>query len=291
MEVIAQGEPVRQSLQCRSFFLLRVIKTHLVAFAEVALHRRHRLVIQIVGRHDEGEQIVETSGGIGFGGICHAAVGLLPRLIEPMGHIARVVIVADVRALQNKRPIGQYAGVGDAGVDRVGRQHRESGGQDGVGQRVEVRARINHRELRQEGRHKWRTAFALCNRRSIGVGLRHLTGAAVRCFGRLGRADVVLRLRLHHELLSKREIRAGRAVLVDDALGENIRYGLVLAFGLVDTERMVGTAVFADQDDDVLDGRLGLYRIGGVIVLCLVVGKSDCRSEQREGHYCTRSPC
>ena len=99
MEVVAEAEPVGESFQRRGFFLLRVIEPHLVAFAEVALDRGSLAVIEGIGRHHEGKQIVEASRGIRLGGVGDAAIRLLPRLVEPMRHVAGVVVVADIESL------------------------------------------------------------------------------------------------------------------------------------------------------------------------------------------------
>jgi hypothetical protein len=70
-------------------------------------------------------------------------------------------------------------------------------------------------------------------------------------------------------LLRLREVRTGRAVLVDDALRQQVRDGLALTLGLVDTEGVIETAVFTDQDNHVLDRR---GRLDAVRRILLAVG-------------------
>ena len=50
------------------------------------------------------------------------------------------------------------------------------------------------------------------------------------------------------------EVRPGRSVGVDDALGEQIEHLLALVLRLIGGEHMIEAAILSDDDDDVLDG-------------------------------------
>ncbi len=254
MEVVAQGEAVSQHLQDRSLLLLRVVEAHRVAEAPVA--RR-------VGRHHEGEKVGEAARVVGLGGAGGGAILLLPILVEAVRGIAGVVIVGEVRPLQRERT-GERAGAGDAGVERIGRQASEAGGQDVEVSRIHVllNARLGDR-LERRASVAWR------GRGAFRVGLRHCVGGAIGRLGDRRNADIERRLGRDRELLRLREVRTRRTVLVDDALRQQVRDGLALALGLVDAEGMIETAVFTDQDDDVLDRR---SRLDGLRRILLAVG-------------------
>src|SRR6202021_3216139 len=89
-------------------------------------------------------------------------------------------------------------------------------------------------------------------------------------------------LRRDRELLRQAEVRARRAVFVDDALGQQVGDGLSLTLRLVDTKGVIEAAVFADQDDDVLDRRRGLDAGGGLLVLVVVLAAFDFGEELEE---------
>ena len=135
---------------------------------------------------------------------------------------AGVVVVTDIGTLQNERSIGQHARAGNAGVQGIGRKARKAGRQYGIGVRIEIGTRIQHRKSCQEGRDERRACRTLRHWRPIGIRLRHLAGIVIRalCLGRS--ADIERLLRRYRELLAQRKVRARRAVLVDDALGEQI---------------------------------------------------------------------
>jgi hypothetical protein len=62
-------------------------------------------------------------------------------------------------------------------------------------------------------------------------------------------------------LLRQGEIRAWRSVLVDDPFRQNVRNGLPFSFRLVDAKGVVETAIFTDENNDVLDRAFRLGRI------------------------------
>src|SRR6202041_1144266 len=107
-----------------------------------------------------------------------------------------------------------------------------------------------------------------------GVGLRHGVGGAV---GRLGdgrSADVVGRLGRYRELLRLREIRTRCAVLVDDALRQQVGDGLTFSLWLGDAENLIGAAFFPNQNDNMLDRRSGfplLDLVPAVVAVFLAV--------------------
>src|SRR5262249_16334171 len=74
----------------------------------------------------------------------------------------------------------------------------------------------------------------------------------VGCFVLRVRVDVVRRLRRHGELAGLVEVRPGCPIDVDDAPGQEIPDRLS-GFRLVHAEDVIEGAVFADDDDQMLD--------------------------------------
>jgi hypothetical protein len=69
------------------------------------------------------------------------------------------------------------------------------------------------------------------------------------------------------ELMRQAEIRTRRAVRLDDLLGQQVRHLLVRVLRHIGGEQMIEAAVFADDDDDVLDRRRrldGVDRLVGI---------------------------
>src|SRR5262249_31348553 len=88
------------------------------------------------------------------------------------------------------------------------------------------------------------------------------------------------------ELLGFIEVRAGRAVRVDDSFREKIPDGLAV-LGLVGSKDVIERAVFTDDHDDMLDGRACAVPI--VLVIVVIIGHNDRRTdrklEQSNGHH------
>src|SRR6202000_959305 len=108
MEIVAQRKAVGESLQVWHLPLSHVEEAHRVAQSVGLVRRELR----------EREQVVETAGGVILGGVLHAAILLLSSLEEAMGHVAGVVMVADIRPLEGERS-RKRAGAGDAGVEHA----------------------------------------------------------------------------------------------------------------------------------------------------------------------------
>ncbi len=256
MEVVAQGEAVGQRLQDRSLFLFRVIEAHRVALA---------LVRRRISRHHEREEIVLAAGGIVLGRVVEVAVVLLPVLIEAVRRVTGVVIIRQDRALQRKRT-RERAGAGNASVQRVGRQVGSTRRQDIEIGRIHVLLDTGFGNGLER-----RRSIALRGRGALGVGLRHQVGRAVRELGDVRCADVVARLSRSRKLLRLREVRTGRAVLVDDALRQQVGDGLALPLRAIHAEGVVEAAILTDQNDDVLDRSFGLRFLVATAVMPVVV--------------------
>src|SRR5689334_22158434 len=69
------------------------------------------------------------------------------------------------------------------------------------------------------------------------------------------------------ELVRLRKVRNWRAIGVDDPFGQEIQHLFGLAFRHISGEKMIETAILADDNDDVLDGRRSLDRIGGIEIV------------------------
>jgi hypothetical protein len=61
------------------------------------------------------------------------------------------------------------------------------------------------------------------------------------------------------------ELRARRAVGVDDAFGQEVAHCLVFVVRLIGREQMIETAILADDDDDVLDRALRRDRVDSLV--------------------------
>ena len=68
-------------------------------------------------------------------------------------------------------------------------------------------------------------------------------------------------------LTAQREVGAGRAVVIDDAFGEQVVDGLACD-GFVGGEDVIEGAVLADDDDHVLDRRLASMARFTVVASC-----------------------
>ena len=234
MEVVARGELVGQLLQEGRVAVVDVEEGHRVANACVA--RREADVHERI-------EVAQATGGIGSGRVAHAAVRLLPHLVEAMARVPRVGVVRHRGAGELERPVGQVRRVGHARVDAPRWQAGGAGGQEDevTGLEVELGRRSAHR---REGRRR-RIARRRVSSERVRRGQR-----GVRRLD--GRADVEGRLRRHRELTSEREVRPGGAIGVDDGLGHEVPDGLAM-LRPVRAEDVVEAPVLGDDDDDVLD--------------------------------------
>src|SRR5262249_48299093 len=94
-------------------------------------------------------------------------------------------------------------------------------------------------------------------------------GRIERLVGRLGADEELAEVRRRHqlELVALGEVRARRAVGLDDALRQQVQRLLVPAGRHVGGEDMIEAAVLADDDDDVLDRARRLARpLVGVVI-------------------------
>jgi len=55
-----------------------------------------------------------------------------------------------------------------------------------------------------------------------------------------------------------REVRARRAILIDDALRQKVQHLLMPVFWLISGENMIEATIFANDDNDVFNRRSGL---------------------------------
>src|SRR5258708_18869842 len=178
----------------------------------------------------------------------HGGILLLHGLIKLVRRIAHVVAGGELGAVQSVRT-HKAAGARNAGVEYVGwkasgssRQKVEVAGFDILFDSCVGQVLV--------GNEQWMWIL----RRVVGAGLRHrIGGHVVKRFGNVRSGGIIGRLRRHRVLLSELVIRTGRAIRVHDALRQQIGDGLIFSLRLVNAEQVVEAAVFAEQDDDVLD--------------------------------------
>ncbi len=191
MEIVAHGEAVGELLHQRRLPLLGIVEAHLIALT---------LVGRRVGRHHEGEKVVETTGRVGFGRMGKAAVLLLGGLKETVGHIPGIVVVGEARPLQLKRARRKTASAGHPGIEHAGRQAGGSGREklEVVSVDIRLAGSLKNRNARER-----RPGRALRRRSPVRVGLRHQVGRAVRRLGGVRRAEIPRRLRRDRVLLGQ----------------------------------------------------------------------------------------
>ena len=267
MVVVVEGVFAGELRQVRRIALGDVVKPERdIAFRE---RMRGRIAIAAGGhRHlNKGEQVGLTATRIAVGGFCDVAIELLPHLIEAM-HRAAAVGLVEARGFvlslrQRHQRIGAVRQVGeveDAGIGRTSRHAGRAGRQ----QRQIVLAQAvitpgGFRERREasrtveSGRFDRGVAGLRCVRSSRRLQLVG-RGVVGDFWCGVDRIEIVDRRR---ELRRLGVIRAGRAVFLDDSLGQQVVDMLALA-RLVGREHMIESPVFAHDDDDVLDRAFGL---------------------------------
>ena len=224
-----------------------------------------------LGRGDEGIEVVQAAAGIFLGGVRGAAVGLLPHLKKAVDRIAGIGIIRQHRAGQPERPVGQSQRVGDPQIHAVpaGVVGGSRGQEDAVG-RLQIPL---HRRGRRDRGERRRIGIARLARRAPELGRRQ------RRIRRLGLgADVIARLAGRAVLRRRREIRAGRAVLLDNSLRQQVRDSLAGA-RLIEAEDVIEGAVLADDDDHVPDGARGARLFRG----CAGAEDAHGKSQRRRG--------
>src|SRR5262249_5212424 len=97
-----------------------------------------------------------------------------------------------------------------------------------------------------------------------------------------------IRSRHDPELVSFCEIRARRTVLIDDSLREKVQHPLVLVFWLVRGEKMIEAAIFAHDDNQVLDGCNGGDFVDGIIRIGLRLSQRPKAKYRHDKHRCEK---
>ena len=234
VEVVARGELVGQPLEKRRVTVVDVEERHRVADAVVT--RREADV-------HEGVEVAQTAARICRRRVAHAAVRLLPHLVETMDRVACVGVVRHRRPRELKGTIGQARRLRDPRVDgaegQAGGTGREQDqvcclevGLGGVGGQ--------RRERRRRGVARRRVSAQRVGRRQDRV--RRLAR----------RANIKGGLRRHGELGTGAKVSARRTIAVDDAPGEQVGRALV-GLRAIGAEDVVVGAILGDDDDDVLD--------------------------------------
>ncbi len=263
VEVVAHREVVGQALEVRRVPVLHVVEAQCgraftgrlgggrVLGAEVGRLR------QAVGagahrRLDPGEQGRVAARGAVRRRVLQAAVQLLPHLVEAMHRACRVGVVVEAGGVRQLERTGrQRVDVLDAHVGHLGGLAGAARDQVGVvvvGQ--SVLGRLGEREAVARDVGVLRAAGQRRGQHALREG-RFRRAQQERVAARVG-GGLLLRLV---------EVRAGRAVALDDALGEQVPHRLAAMDGLVGGEDVVEAAVLADDDDDVLDRRSGVAAV------------------------------
>src|SRR3984893_12901672 len=81
------------------------------------------------------------------------------------------------------------------------------------------------------------------------------------------------------------EIRAGRSIGGGDCFGEKVEHFLVFVFWQVSGVKVIETAIFADDDDDVLDWRGGLDLVDGLVRISSLSRQTEAKNRETE-HQC-----
>src|SRR5438270_9963580 len=87
-----------------------------------------------------------------------------------------------------------------------------------------------------------------------------------------------------------REVRARRAVLIDDALRQKVQHFLMPVFWLISGENMIEATIFANDDNDVFNWGSCLDGVDSFIWIGLGLGRCP-RAENREGQDGRASNC
>ncbi len=214
-------------------------------------------------RHfDPGEQVAAASRRVVAAGGRVVAVQLLPHLVEAMHRACRVGVVGKRAAIgQLKRSGRQCADVGDALVRRL----RGLAGAAGQKKLVVVRIKPVFRLLRQRQARfaaRDRAAAALVgNIGDLGTAnqRRRQLVLGEGLLRRVEQERIVRTGVLRRQLVRLLEVGSGNCVVgaveLDDALGEQVEDFFLGPFRHIGGEHVVEAAVFADDDDDVLDRR------------------------------------
>src|SRR6185369_2791239 len=91
-----------------------------------------------------------------------------------------------------------------------------------------------------------------------------------------------------------REVRARRAILIDDALGQKVQHFLMPVFWLISGENMIEATIFANDDNDMFNRRSGLDGVYSFIWIGLGLGrcpKTERQSQNGRASNGLRSPC
>ena len=247
-----------------------VVEAHRdIAFLQQRGRRRvwRRIAVAAGGDRllDPGEEIGLASARILPRDLRGVAVELLPHLVEAMHRAAAVSGIkagGDLARLRLHQRIGavrQVGGVQDAGVGRI----PGDAGRAGRQQRQILRAQavVAAGGLRQRGQAAWTIERGRFDGRVAVLGRVGRSGR-LQAVGRvvvgrlLAGADRVKIVVHCRELRRPGVVRAGRSVLVDDSLGQQV-VDMLAGARLVGREHMVESPVFADDDDDMLDGAGG----------------------------------
>ena len=191
----------------------------------------------------------------------NAAIRLLPHLVESVRRVPGVGVVGEIGTGQLKRSVRQVGVVGDACVwsGRPCGASRTGGEQKKI---VRFQRRLNRRQLCiGEPGERWRCQAWLVRRAAQRRGGKGRVNRLVAIVD----ADEIARLARCRELLRCGEIRPGRAVRTYDTFRQQIQ-DRVAAFRNVSAVNVIKAAVFADDDDDVLD------RCGGLRLICRGIG-------------------
>ncbi len=288
MVIVVQGVFAGELGQIGRVALGDVVEAHRdIAFLE-RVRRRIAVAAGGDGLLDPGEQVGLTAACIVPGHLAGVAVKLLPHLVEAMHRapaISRIKALGGFARDHRHQRIGavrQVVGVQDAGIGRIAgdagctrRQQRQIlrtqavVAASGLGQRGEAARTI-------EG-SLFHGRITLL-RRVRGSGRLKLVGRVVvrSLLTRVERIGVVVHCR---ELRRPRVVRTGRAVLLDNSLGQEIVDVLAVARH-VSREHMVESPVFADNDDDVLDRAVGPAVVG--MSSADRIGRVSVASDQRQ---------
>ena len=269
VEVVAHRILVREAREVGHVALLHVVEAERGGpFARRRIGERGRLRRTVgagADRHfDPGEQVGVAARRVVAAGGRGVAVQLLPHLIEAMHRALGIGVIG------HRRGVGELEGTGRQRIHVGDARVRRTTGERRVGRLITA----GDQELIVVGSKARFSGLRIGDGRREDVGV---LGAADDRRGKLVVGEFLLR-RAQQERISRSsvrcgglmrlfEVRAGDRILVlvelDDALGEQVVDALAGPVRHVSGEHVIEAAVFADDDDDVLDRRAGFVAAAG----------------------------
>ena len=242
--IVADGVMVGEEFEKRRITILHVEKRHgLPGIMRRAARRR------AVSRRNCRLQIVQAARRVALRHVfcVDRAIHLLIHLEVLMDRVAGEGVERHGRSGQLERPRRQR---GDVGDPRIGTNREGQAGASGSEKELILRrqARIPARKAQDANVGRDCRNAGHIGRRQRGVELLLCQIGVAKEFAAVRRGNDLILMRLG-------ELRARRAMGIDDAFRQQVQYPLVSTYRHVSGEKMIEAAIFANDDDDVLDRR------------------------------------